>query len=732
MYIHLQLYNDPSNIKKITLRDLSKTMSITDLQKKIQEEHGIEICSQKLIHKGKILSGTNGETLHHYSVNYNETIQVHKRVVLGEIENCKPEVPKPVPTPKPKEEEIITSDLYELGDLVDVKDIDENSETIGAYFEAKIIKITKNDKADDGSDGRFYHILYDKYPLDDTDYRFTNVNIRPRARKLLKLEHIQVKQKILVNYNQRDNESVGEWYEGEVEEVNARRKLLSCVLFVGVDKIPLPGTKIHFLDQIFSFEEEQTLAARSQDSAFFQRCDIERKHTVDCEHCQDNEKKKCKECGCNICGKKDNPDQMIICDECHLNFHIKCLGLTEIPEDDFYCQKCKREDTTIKPGDQLVNKKLKNAPSMVKEQKRDWGKGFACAGRSKTNTNVVSNFKGQIPGTEVGQMWLMRIQLCENGIHRPPVAGIHANEKDGAMSIVLNGGYEDDKDDGDEFMYTGSGGRDLSGNKRTAKQSSDQELTKGNRGLAQNCDAPVSDKGADAKDWRKGVAVRVVRGFKLAKHHPKYAPAEGYRYDGLYKVVNYKHVKGESGFKVWRYLLRRDDPAPAPWTKEGKQIAKEKGFSVVVPEGYVPPAPKQGGKKRKADDATDKENSVPSKTAKKFSIPEAVKKLAKADKANSVFWKEFLNNKFESQQQFQDGIENNFGCGICLCLVTVPLLLDCNHSMCSACWTRFAKTETKEENLVCPLCRSEIKGKRKENTALRAVLNAVFPGYEAT
>jgi len=36
-------------------------------------------------------------------------------------------------------------------------------------------------------------------------------------------------------------------------------------------------------------------------------------------------------------------------------------------------------------------------------------------------------------------MWLMRIQLSDNGIHRPPVAGIHANEKDGAMSIVLNG-----------------------------------------------------------------------------------------------------------------------------------------------------------------------------------------------------------------------------------------------------------------------------------------------------
>jgi E3 ubiquitin-protein ligase UHRF1 len=38
----------------------------------------------------------------------------------------------------------------------------------------------------------------------------------------------------------------------------------------------------------------------------------------------------------------------------------------------------------------------------------------------------------------------------------------------------LAGGYEDDTDDGMEFIYTGSGGRDLSGNKRTAEQSCDQ------------------------------------------------------------------------------------------------------------------------------------------------------------------------------------------------------------------------------------------------------------------
>lgn len=96
-------------------------------------------------------------------------------------------------------------------------------------------------------------------------------------------------------------------------------------------------------------------------------------------------------------------------------------------------------------------------------------------------------------------------------MHRPHVAGIHGRENEGAYSIVLSGGYEDDVDDGEEFTYSGSGGRDLSGNKRTAKQSMDQKLTAMNRALARNCDAPIDDKkGATGKDWRNGKPVRVV------------------------------------------------------------------------------------------------------------------------------------------------------------------------------------------------------------------------------
>ena len=36
----------------------------------------------------------------------------------------------------------------------------------------------------------------------------------------------------------------------------------------------------------------------------------------------------------------------------------------------------------------------KNAPSQVKEQKCDWGHGFTCAGRSKTNDKVAMTFTG--------------------------------------------------------------------------------------------------------------------------------------------------------------------------------------------------------------------------------------------------------------------------------------------------------------------------------------------------
>ena len=100
-------------------------------------------------------------------------------------------------------------------------------------------------------------------------------------------------------------------------------------------------------------------------------------------------------------------------------------------------------------------RKARMASVVNKATKRDWGKGMATAGRQRQCTIVPTNHRGPVPGVEVGMRWQYRIQASEAGVHRPHVAGIAGREKEGAFSIVLSGGYEDDVDNGEEFFYTG-------------------------------------------------------------------------------------------------------------------------------------------------------------------------------------------------------------------------------------------------------------------------------------
>jgi putative restriction endonuclease len=61
---------------------------------------------------------------------------------------------------------------------------------------------------------------------------------------------------------------------------------------------------------------------------------------------------------------------------------------------------------------------------------------------------------------------------------------------------------------------------------------------------------------------REGLPVRVVRGAEAGS---VFAPTTGFRYDGLYYVEDAHHRIGKSGFRVWMFTLRRDDPTPPPW-----------------------------------------------------------------------------------------------------------------------------------------------------------------------
>ena len=115
-----------------------------------------------------------------------------------------------------------------------------------------------------------------------------------------------------------------------------------------------------------------------------------------------------------------------------------------------------------------------------------------------TNDKVKSNHFGPIPGVEVGMCWKYRMQIFEVGLHRQPVAGIAGRAADGCYSIVLAGAYEDDEDDGDEFTYTGAGGKHdrirLGSGRVADRQSADQQLTRTNLAIAASCDCPVDEK----------------------------------------------------------------------------------------------------------------------------------------------------------------------------------------------------------------------------------------------
>ena len=110
-----------------------------------------------------------------------------------------------------------------------------------------------------------------------------------------------------------------------------------------------------------------------------------------------------------------------------------------------------------------------------------------------------------------------REALAAAGVHRPLQAGISGSTAEGADSIVVSGGYEDDRDYGDEITYTDHGGND----RQTGRQIANQTLTRNNLALARN--------------KAEGLPVRVVRGAHVGS---PYAPATGYRYDGLFFVAD--------------------------------------------------------------------------------------------------------------------------------------------------------------------------------------------------
>ncbi|KAG6459380.1 hypothetical protein O3G_MSEX011347 [Manduca sexta] len=619
---------------------------------------------------------------------------------------------------------------------------------------------------------------------DDSDLYCKLKEIRPRARTIIDIKDLKVGQKVMINHNTEEPLERGHWYDFKVAEIKKLRTNYELIgtLYLGPDAVPQNDTKVRLQDKIFAIEEVVPLAKRSNEYKQMMLTPPEkRSQPLNCLTCRDDEDAPCKDCGCYLCRGKEFPEKIVLCDECNYGYHMGCLSppLKDLPEEDWYCPSCKRDpNDVIAPG---AAKQIKK--KSASKSNRDWGRGMACVGKTKTCAMPANHF-GPIPGIEVGMCWRFRIQLSESGVHRPPVSGIHGRDVEGAYSIVLSGGYEDDVDNGNEFTYTGSGGRDLSGNKRTAEQSCDQTLTRENKALARNCAVKqISEEGGDAGDnWRNGKPVRVVRSYKMLKHFPKYAPKEGIRYDGIYKVVKYYPEKGLSGYRVWKYLLRRDDPSPAPWESSAKH------FPIVYPDGYLEAEAQKKALKeknsknskskntkkralRESNQSTDTENetsppvkkrktskqeqvetkkkgrplkskntSPPKKIASLFS-PKKAKEVEsvlsaeeqeaiKADTLNSKLWGECLavcNTR--GKKEFVEYVTQVFLCIICQEVAVTPVTTPCLHNFCLAC-IKLAFKSTGSQT--CPCCRNNLnKYEPEPNEQLTTALRSVLAGYDA-
>jgi len=142
---------------------------------------------------------------------------------------------------------------------------------------------------------------------------------------------------------------------------------------------------------------------------------------------------------------------------------------------------------------------------------------------------------GEISGYSEGHHFSGRREMMINSFHRSWGRGIDGNAKEGTSAIVLSGGYEDDLDNGEEIIYTGAGGNDPNTGKQIKNQSWNEN---GNAGLV--------------KSMNEGLPVRVIRGYQ---HKSKFSPKNGYKYAGLYSVVDSWEEVGKSKFKICRFRL---------------------------------------------------------------------------------------------------------------------------------------------------------------------------------
>uniref|UniRef100_A0A0D9W382 RING-type E3 ubiquitin transferase n=1 Tax=Leersia perrieri TaxID=77586 RepID=A0A0D9W382_9ORYZ len=318
-------------------------------------------------------------------------------------------------------------------------------------------------------------------------------------------------------------------------------------------------------------------------------------------------------------------------------------------------------------------------------------------------------------GVRVGDHWGNRMECRQWGAHLPHIAGIAGQSTYGAQSVALSGGYLDDEDHGEWFLYTGSGGRDLSGNKRTNKeQSFDQKFEMLNAALRVSC--------------LKGYPVRVVRSFK--ERRSPYAPETGVRYDGIYRIEKCWRKIGHQGkYIVCRYLFVRCDNEPAPWTSDehGDCLRplpdiEELASAIDITERKGSPA--------WDFDATD---------GWKWMITPPISKKPVVTAGTSAGKKRLGATRNTRNTSIRERLLKEFKCAMCKNVMEEPMTTPCAHNFCKKCllgtYDNLSITEDRSRGgrilrarkivKKCPSCPNDISDFLQNPQVNRDIMNVI-------
>uniref|UniRef100_A0A8C2IDZ2 E3 ubiquitin-protein ligase UHRF n=1 Tax=Cyprinus carpio TaxID=7962 RepID=A0A8C2IDZ2_CYPCA len=169
------------------------------------------------------------------------------------------------------------------------------------------------------------------------------------------------------------------------------------------------------------------------------------------------------------------------------------------------------------------------------------------------------------------------------------------------------------------------------------------------------------------------------------------------------QVVKYWPEIGKCGFLVWRYLLRRDDLEPAPWTPEGIERSKKLGLRVQVRSVCV-------SERESVCEPQEEPQVKRLKEVESFVLSEQQRNLIQEDEPNRKLWDEALSFLSEGPVHTKP---------IDKTLFTLFLSFTC------------LQRSFRAEVFSCPACRHDL-GKdytMSLNKTLQLLLDQFFPGY---